>query len=193
MRSQSAIKPVVSLLFGGLLLCSWWLDERGSSAGIAADDARLGFQLVESAEEAGIRFQHRQTSLHPSIANVESQVAALGASVSVTDVNGDGWPDIFSTNSAFGSPNALFLNQGDGSFRDVAPQAGLADLNREGASMGSVWGDIDNYGDVECTLNRVTDGLLSQFGPLRTPVSQSGGQGFNSPFIHHRIASSAQA
>lgn len=44
----------------------------------------------------------------------------MGASVSVTDVNKDGWPDLYFTNSRFGHPNALYLNQRDGTFRDVA-------------------------------------------------------------------------
>jgi len=151
MSSRLAIKPLVTLLFAGMLLCSWWLDHRGGTLGVAGDDARFGFQLVESAEKHGVRFRHVQTSLHVSIANVEPHVAALGAAVSIADVNADGWPDIYATSSAFGTANALFLNQGDGNFVDVADRAGLADLNAEGmgASMGSIWGDIDNDGDED--------------------------------------------
>src|SRR5206468_2450092 len=80
--------------------------------------------------------------------NVAPLVAALGASVSVSDVNNDGWPDLYFTNSRFGFPNALYLNRGDGTFVDVARSAGVADLNRpgEGVSMGAVWGDYDNDG-----------------------------------------------
>ncbi|MHC4845341.1 MAG: FG-GAP repeat domain-containing protein, partial [Planctomycetota bacterium] len=151
MPSRLAIQPVVTLLFAGLLVCCWWLDQRTGTVGVAGDDARFGFRLVESAEAHGVSFRHVQTSLHPSIRNVEPHVAALGAAVSIADVNADGWPDIYTTSSAFGTPNALFLNQGDGNFRDVAAEAGLADLNREGegASMGSIWGDIDNDGDED--------------------------------------------
>jgi hypothetical protein len=150
MTSRLAIQTVTSLLFGGLLLCTWWLDHRADT-GVAESGARFGFRLVESAAEAGVEFQHHQTRLHPSIANVEPHVAALGAAVSIVDVNADGWPDIYATSSAAGTPNALFLNQRDGSFRDVAAAAGLADLSRdgEGACMGAVWGDIDNDGDED--------------------------------------------
>jgi len=75
-------------------------------------------------------------------------VAAVGAGVSVTDFDGDGWPDLYFTNSRFGAPNALYRNKGDGTFEDVAAEAELGDLNRpgEGVSMGSVWGDFDNDG-----------------------------------------------
>src|SRR5947208_2808295 len=50
--------------------------------------------------------------------------------------------------SRFGAANALYLNQKDGTFRDVAAEAGVALLNRpgEGVSMGAVWGDYDNDG-----------------------------------------------
>src|SRR5205823_33633 len=91
---------------------------------------------------------HHAPTLDPRIDNVAPLVAALGASVSVSDVNNDGWPDLYFTNSRFGFPNALYVNRGDGKFVDVAASAGLADLNRpgEGVSMGAVWGDYDNDG-----------------------------------------------
>ena len=43
---------------------------------------------------------------------------------------------------------ALYRNLGDGTFRDVAADVGLADLNQPGTgvSMGAVWGDYDNDG-----------------------------------------------
>jgi len=59
-----------------------------------------------------------------------------------------GGPTCTFTSSRFGSDNALYLNQQDGTFRDVGAQAGVASLNRagEGVSMGAVWGDYDNDG-----------------------------------------------
>src|SRR5437764_4141542 len=118
-------------------------EERG-----AAGAAEPGFSLREVAHQVGIDFVHHAPTLDPRIANIAPLVAALGASVSVSDVNNDGWPDLYFTNSRFGFPNALYVNQGDGRFVDVAASAGLADLNRpgEGVSMGAVWGDYDNDG-----------------------------------------------
>jgi enediyne biosynthesis protein E4 len=83
-------------------------------------------------------------------------VAALGAGVSVTDFDGDGWADLYFTNSRFGAPNALYRNRGDGTFEDVAAAAGLAALNREGegVSMGAVWGDVDNDGREDVLVYR---------------------------------------
>src|SRR5687767_7448152 len=122
----------------------------------AADAGRPGFALQDVTAEAGIRFVHRRPTFDPTIANVEPHVAALGAGVSVTDFDADGWPDLYFTNSRFGEPNALYRNRGDGTFEDVAASAGLAELNRpgEGVSMGAVWGDIDNDGREDVLVYR---------------------------------------
>ncbi len=72
----------------------------------------------------------------------------MGASVSVVDFDRDGWPDLFVTSGAEGGKCALYRNQHDGTFKDVAADVGLADLNREGTGvcMGAVWGDYDGDG-----------------------------------------------
>ena len=76
------------------------------------------------------------------------EVASMGASVSIVDFDRDGWPDIYVTNSKEGSKNALYRNKHDGTFKDVAPELGIADVNQPGTgvSMGAVWGDYDNDG-----------------------------------------------
>jgi len=72
----------------------------------------------------------------------------MGAAVSIADFDHDGWQDIYVTNSGEGSKNALYRNLGDGTFKDVAPELGIADVNQPGTgvSMGAVWGDYDNDG-----------------------------------------------
>ena len=47
------------------------------------------------------------------------------------------------TNSAEGSKNRLYRNMHDGTFKDVAGELGVADVNQPGTgvSMGTVWGD----------------------------------------------------
>lgn len=131
-----------------------------------ADAARPGFVLRDETAAAGIHFVHRRPAFDRQIANVEPHVAALGAAVSVADVDGDGWPDLYFTNSRFGQPNALYRNRGDGTFQDVAADAGLADLNRpgDGVSMGSVWGDFDNDGREDLLVYRY--GYLALFRNL---------------------------
>ena len=117
-------------------------------------EAKLGFRLRESARELGIEFRHANAVLDRKLDNIAVQIAGLGAAVSVVDANGDGWADIYATTSAFGAPNALFVNQRNGHFAERAAEAGLAQVNRagEGASMGSIWADYDNDGRVDCYL-----------------------------------------
>jgi Flp pilus assembly protein TadD len=57
------------------------------------------------------------------------------------DYNRDGWPDLYVVND-FGRKN-LYRNNADGTFTDVAPQAGVDDL---GAGMSVCWFDYDNDG-----------------------------------------------
>ncbi len=70
----------------------------------------------------------------------DSFTAALG------DVDNDGWLDIYVANGVsrvLGAPNALYRNRGDGTFTDIAPQAGVAN---HGRSIGCAFGDYDNDG-----------------------------------------------
>ncbi len=57
------------------------------------------------------------------------------------DYNRDGWPDLYVVND-FGRKN-LYRNNGDGTFTDIALQAGVEDV---GAGMGVCWFDYDNDG-----------------------------------------------
>lgn len=143
-----------------LALAARWNEE---PLGTATDPGRPGFVLRDATAASGIRFVHHRASFDARIANIEPHVAAVGASVSVTDFDGDGWPDLYFTNSRFGEPNALYRNRGDGTFEEVAASAGVADLNRPGVgvSMGGVWGDVDNDGREDLLVYRY--GRLSLF------------------------------
>ncbi len=104
--------------------------------------------LREVSHAAGVNFIHQAPVLDPKLAPIMPEVASMGASVSIVDYDRDGWPDIYVTNSREGSMNALYHNNHDGTFTDVAPQLGIADVNKPGTgvSMGAVWGDYDNDG-----------------------------------------------
>ena len=110
--------------------------------------ARYGFYLEEVSHQAGVSFTNQAPRLDPKLAPIMPEVASMGASVSVVDYDRDGWPDFYVTNSREGSKNALYPNNHDGTFTDVAPQLGIADVNQPGTgvSMGAVWGDYDNDG-----------------------------------------------
>ncbi len=129
------------------------------AAGSAPGAGTWHFENV--APEAGLDFVHHGPTLDARLDNVAPLIAAMGASVSVSDVDRDGWPDLYLTNSRFGFPNALYMNRHDGTFVNRAAEAGIADLNRpgEGVSMGAVWGDIDNDG--------LEDVLVYKYGYLQ--------------------------
>src|SRR6266850_451409 len=116
--------------------------------------SRYGFHLEEVAQASGVNFVHQAPTLDHQLDHIMPQVASMGAAVSVVDFDRDGWQDLYVTNSGEGSLNALYHNQHDGTFNDVAKQMGVADVNHveTGVSMGAVWGDYDNDGFEDLLL-----------------------------------------
>jgi hypothetical protein len=66
------------------------------------------------------------------------------------DYDGDGWPDVYVGNE-FGT-NALYRNDRDGTFTEVAADAGALD---RGAAMGVAWADYDNDGDLDLFVSNM--------------------------------------
>jgi hypothetical protein len=60
------------------------------------------------------------------------------------DFDGDGWPDLYVANDV--SDNAMFLNLGNGRFRDISHSAWVADYR---GAMGLGIGDWENDGDFD--------------------------------------------
>ena len=155
MTSGRFARVLLILFFIGLLLTPWamkrYVSRRASDrAAVDMQTAitRHGFYLTEVAHAAGINFMHQAPALDSKLDPIMPEVASMGASVSIVDFDHDGWPDIYVTNSAIGAKNALYRNMHDGTFKDVAPQLGIADVNQAGTgvSTGAVWGDYDNDG-----------------------------------------------
>jgi hypothetical protein len=155
------LRPILLLaVLGGLLATPALIRRfgRGESSADGAIDAlsRFGFRMTESAHAAGIDFVHQGPKLDAKLDHIMPEVASMGAAVSIVDFDRDGFADLYVTNSREGSRNRLYRNRGNGTFEDVAEEVGLADLNRreQGASMGSVWGDLDNDGFEDLLLYR---------------------------------------
>jgi len=73
------------------------------------------------------------------------------------DYDNDGWPDLYVTND--GGPNYLYHNKHDGTFEEVALQAGAA-LSLEGqerAGMGVDFGDFDHDGRLDIVVTNFTE------------------------------------
>src|SRR6476619_4443573 len=101
-----------------------WLAARREAHNSRLDEqtalSRYGFHLQEVARVSGVNFVHQAPTLDHQLDHIMPQVASMGAAVSVVDFNRDGWSDLYVTNSGEGSKNALFKNNGDGSFIDLA-------------------------------------------------------------------------
>lgn len=161
MKHGIMARVVLGIFFIGLLATPFIIrriSSRRQSAKTRLDASealsRHGFYLQEVSRAAGVNFIHHAPTLDPKLNGIMPQVASMGASVSIVDFDRDGWSDIYVTNSAEGSKNALYRNQHDGTFKDVAEQLGVADVNQPGTgvSMGAIWGDYDNDGFEDLLL-----------------------------------------
>jgi hypothetical protein len=93
-----------------------------------------------------------------------------GMGISIADFNRDGYMDIFVANDT--EPNFLFINQGDGTFRESGLEFGVA-YNAQGDSvsgMGSDAKDFNNDGWVDIVYNDLTGQV---FGLLRNEGGKS--------------------
>ena len=84
--------------------------------------------------------------------------AAVGPGLGVicADFNGDGWPDIYAAND--GSANLLWLNNGNGTFREAALLSGAA-YSEDGvarAGMGVAADDFDGSGNESVFVTNLT-------------------------------------
>jgi enediyne biosynthesis protein E4 len=73
------------------------------------------------------------------------------------DVNNDGKPDLLVANDS--TPNYLYMNQGNGTFKDESYETGFA-LNgdgREAANMGLAVGDYENNGHLSVVSTTFSD------------------------------------
>ncbi|HWL92668.1 MAG TPA: CRTAC1 family protein, partial [Phycisphaerae bacterium] len=110
---------------------------------------------------AGINHVHHRPVLDHQLNNIMPWVASVGAAAAAADYDRDGWIDLFVTDSDKKKPNHLYRNMGDGTFTDVAQQAGVAWWNDDrGTAMSAVWGDYDNDGWPDLFIVRWGENLL---------------------------------
>ncbi len=107
---------------------------------------------------------------------------AWSTGVTIADVNGDQWPDIYVCNSGDiagdDRRNELFINQGDGTFVEQAQEYGLAD---GGFSIHSSFFDYDKDGDLDMYLLNNSYRAIGSFDMkenLRTVMDSTGGDKF---------------
>jgi hypothetical protein len=87
-----------------------------------------------------------------------------GFGVVFSDLDDDGWPDIFVANDSV--PNLFFRNRGDGTFVEQALISGVAvaEDGREQASMGVAIGDIDGDGRFDLAQTNFAQDYTTVYG-----------------------------
>lgn len=94
-------------------------------------------------------------------------IGTYGLSITVSDLDDDGWPDIYVANDSTAA--TLYQNQKDGTFKDVAIEAGVA-YSPDGkpqAGMGVSVGDFDRDGKLDIVKTNFagdTDSLYLNLG-----------------------------
>ncbi len=100
-------------------------------------------------------------------AGIWNTSGTYGLSVAASDLDNDGWPDIYVADDS--STAALYQNQKDGTFRDIAIESGAA-LSPEGrpqAGMGVSIGDYNRDGTLDIVKTNFagdTDSLYTNLG-----------------------------
>jgi hypothetical protein len=102
-----------------------------------------GFEDV--TKQAGVAHAHRNRKFENKYANIMAGYTALGASAAVADFDGDGFEDLFVTDSAIDGRNRLYRNKGNFTFADVTAGSGIDTGNdAANASADSMWLDYNN-------------------------------------------------
>jgi hypothetical protein len=114
-----------------------------ADAAVAAEQA----EFVDRAKEAGL-----------------ADAPGYGKAVSIIDVNGDGWEDLWDSNTNQRQPSPkhpsvprFYLNKKDGSFKPYDLGIDPDDLE---FSWGAAWADFDNDGDPDLLI--ASGGLLGR-------------------------------
>ncbi|MCH5373313.1 MAG: VCBS repeat-containing protein, partial [Planctomycetes bacterium] len=139
---------------GQLCRVAWWLALCLTPAMIrAASPPPCAIRLLDVTARSGIAFQHTDGGSGRQYI-FELMVGGLA----LLDYDGDGLVDIYFLNGAPSRGqavatvprNALYRNNGDGTFTDVTRQAGVGD---PGHGLGVTAGDYDNDGDPDLYVN----------------------------------------
>ena len=128
---------------------------------VPADAPRVVFTDVTA--DAGIDFRHFAGTRSAQLPEDMGSGAAWG------DYDNDGWPDLFVANApgpltrspeelaASPARAALYHNEGDGTFTDVAAEAGV---DFRGFGMAAAWGDYDNDGWADLFVSAYGENTL---------------------------------
>jgi len=94
-----------------------------------------------------------------SEAGITSNVLSFGLGVAISDINSDGWPDVYVSND-FNEPDYLFINNGNGTFTDKLAES------MDQVSLYSMGSDVADYNNDALpdlmTLDMLPEGNKAQ-------------------------------
>lgn len=127
----------------------------------AGEPVQPGFEDITA--KAGVAKAHHNRKFENPYAHIMAGYTALGASASAADYDGDGFDDLFVTDSSVDGRNHLYHNERGLAFTDVASQAGIdAGNDVANASADSLWLDFNNDGRPDLFVVRFGQSQLYQ-------------------------------
>ncbi|MBM3426837.1 MAG: hypothetical protein FJX97_07580, partial [Bacteroidetes bacterium] len=116
------------------------LSNSGRSVGL--NDLRLGQREIRDPEGGNKLFRNEGNRFSDvsEEAGIYGSAIGYGLGVTVSDLNQDGWPDLYVSNDFF-ERDYLYLNQKNGTFQEVLTQA-MPEISM--GSMGADIADLDN-------------------------------------------------
>src|SRR6266581_2859382 len=157
MRSSQMISRRRLLqILGGCRMSDAISSMESAASGAAGKDSFVAFEEVSSVA-SGISWVH-VSGQSPEMYLPET----VGPGCAFLDYDNDGWMDIYLVNGGpcdFYTPatplrNALYHNNGDGTFTDVTAKAGVG---APGWGTSAVWFDYDNDGRLDLFVCRFVD------------------------------------
>lgn len=106
----------------------------------------LAFELIDMTTQVGINHTHETDHIHPQFANVAPWFKGMGASVAVVDPDDSGWYDIYLTTQKIGGLNHYYKNNRDGTFKEMAQELHISDVNNPYPGYRAIFVDLDNDG-----------------------------------------------
>lgn len=147
------------------------------SAGLKKDsgDTTLGVAVIDAdgdgrsdlfvARDSGVYlYTHRGDGLAGSRLAIELDEKSVAISLALTDLNHDGWVDIFAAaylkkdrmegqnifnKAGYGAASVLLLNNGDNTFKDITASAGMTYVHN---TFQGLFTDLDDDGDADLVV-----------------------------------------
>ena len=128
---------------------------------LAATGVTSKIKFEEVGAKSGTRVNHHTRRFAGPHGDVLRMFTSGGAAVAVGDYDGDGFDDLFVTDSDVGKTSHLFHNNGDMTFTEVTAKAGVGGGNDPKSIVAdALWFDYDNDGKQDLLVARFGTPIL---------------------------------